>query len=474
MIQVQQQQKLHTRFMSLLADVRADQGSVSMSELSQTSSDESSDLSTAVASSQQPSSARSPAAPISQSASQAQPASHYHTVPVLQSASAVQAAQGLGLKPSAAKLAAHRVKDTAGPSASDVQAGSSHTFRPSAVTLAAQVSGHPRHLSAPASVQIKVEPHPNSVSPAIQPLATSAALAESDQTAALPLTSPAGTEAGLSPPSADAVAALKQLAEPSLHRTSAQSSACHLAQTSDHLGSKTDACNKGGANFLGDAGQTLAWKPGTSAVNDRQRGHLSSQKACSKLGTLPSQGKVDGPLNGQSRGQLIGQFQGLASTTSSTAKSLSHDPSAAPRGLNGPLLSHPRKRKTPDSAVRASHLQDRSTGHGKAAPEPQFTVVLGPADSVKRVKVGTQATAPEQSKPPASQDSLAVMVETVNRSVSGKAVSQEQLRQLQDAVDGVDELLSLERMQLTNVLKSVGNMEYEQMIMVRKYLGNLR
>lgn len=47
----------------------------------------------------------------------------------------------------------------------------------------------------------------------------------------------------------------------------------------------------------------------------------------------------------------------------------------------------------------------------------------------------------------------------VNRNLKDKSISEDQLQQLQAAVDSVDELLSLDRTELTYVLKSIGRMD---------------
>ncbi|KAL0045434.1 hypothetical protein WJX82_006576 [Trebouxia sp. C0006] len=73
-----------------------------------------------------------------------------------------------------------------------------------------------------------------------------------------------------------------------------------------------------------------------------------------------------------------------------------------------------------------------------------------------------------------SPDSLDVMFEMVNCTLGDKAISQEQMRLVQGAVDNVDELKGLKREQLSYVLESIGKMETFQMIMIRHYLTGLQ
>ena len=56
------------------------------------------------------------------------------------------------------------------------------------------------------------------------------------------------------------------------------------------------------------------------------------------------------------------------------------------------------------------------------------------------------------------QDSIALLVQVVNRNLKDKSISEDQLQQLQ-AVDSEDELLSLDHTELTYVLKSIGRMD---------------
>ena len=89
----------------------------------------------------------------------------------------------------------------------------------------------------------------------------------------------------------------------------------------------------------------------------------------------------------------------------------------------------------------------------------------------KKIKSEPQA---EQGVPGNRQDSIALLVQVVNRNLKDKSISEDQLQQLQAAVDSVDELLSLDRTELNYVLKSIGRMDAFQMICVRKYLGGLQ
>lgn len=70
-------------------------------------------------------------------------------------------------------------------------------------------------------------------------------------------------------------------------------------------------------------------------------------------------------------------------------------------------------------------------------------------------------------------DSLALMVQEVNRSLAGNPITMEQLQRLQDAVDGVSELKDLQAQELTHVLAAVGSLETVQKIFVRRYLRSV-
>jgi len=82
---------------------------------------------------------------------------------------------------------------------------------------------------------------------------------------------------------------------------------------------------------------------------------------------------------------------------------------------------------------------------------------------------------PQQRVPSSSsQDSLVFMFKKVNCFLEDTAISQEQMRLLQGAVDNVDELKGLQRDHLTRVLKSIGKLEPFQRIAIRDYLTGLQ
>lgn len=195
--------------------------------------------------------------------------------------------------------------------------------------------------------------------------------------------------------------------------------------------------------------------------------------------SLPTHSRFYGP----------GKGHGLSGNSSWAAPS---ELKAAPIGLNGPLLPHPRKRKTPDTSATAPQPQLRASVRGSHRAEPHPAVDPATADRLKRVKSEAQeeqavsemidcvdltmwGAQPEQAvSPTSSRNSIAMMIATINSSLVDNLISQEQLQLLQGAVDSVDELMSLERHQLTHVLKHVGKMDPFQVIMVRSHLGNLQ
>ena len=298
--------------------------------------------------------------------------------------------------------------------------------------------------------------------------------------AAVPLLT--GNKTEHSPPSAQAVAAslkVQSAAVPQLVETCfAQSSASRIALSASGHGSKADV--------LADA------------VN--QNRYHSCQQAEASGGKAPFHCKPGGPDKGQPSGQHAEATKGSRplhsistgppkwqAATESQLQAPSLDPPVAPRGLNGPLLSHPCKRKTPDASYAASQLQHRLPNKDSSSSAVKSEII----DRVKRVKTETQAervmsgsfdcidlTQTELQPQPhvssgSSPDSLHVMLKKVNCTLGDKAISQEQMRLLQGAVDSVDELKGLKRKQLNFVLESIGKLETFQMIVIRHYLTEL-
>lgn len=136
---------------------------------------------------------------------------------------------------------------------------------------------------------------------------------------------------------------------------------------------------------------------------------------------------------------------------------------AAPQGLNGPLLSRPRKRK--------------ATAPPVLSPEPRQAACIDltmsdddMADTVSEEKQQIQVAPPGAHGPLDHPDSLAQMVQWANMNLEEKPILEEQLQSLQGAVDSVRELQSLQRQELTDVLESIGKLQPIQMIRVRQYL----
>ena len=299
--------------------------------------------------------------------------------------------------------------------------------------------------------------------------------------AAVPL--PAGNKTEHSPPSAQAVAApqkLQSAAVPQLvERRFAQSSASCIAFSASGHGSKAgmwaDAANQHGYHSSQQAEASEGKAPFHSKPGGPDEGQPSSQQAEATKGSGPLHSISTGPPKRQAA--MGNQLQAPSS-----------DPPVAPRGLNGPLLSHPRKRKTPDASFTASQLQHRVPNKDSSNSAVKSETI----DRVKRVKTETQAKRvasgpfdcvdltqmelqPQQRVPSSSsQDSLVFMIKKVNCFLEDMAISQEQMRLLQGAVDNVDELKGLQRDHLTRVLKSIGKLEPFQRIAIRDYLTGLQ
>ncbi len=298
--------------------------------------------------------------------------------------------------------------------------------------------------------------------------------------AAVPLS--AGNKTEHSSPSAQAVAApqkLQSAATPQLVETcSAHSSATRIALSALGHGSKADvladAVNQSKCHSCQQAEASEGKAPFHCRPGDPDKGQPSSQQAEATKGSRPLQSISTAPPKWQA-------------VTGSQLQAPSLDPPVAPRGLNGPLLSHPRKRKTPDASFTASQLQHRLPNKDSSGSAVKAEII----DRVKRVKTETQAERvmsgsfdcvdltqrelqPQQHvSSSSSPDSLDVMFKKVNCFLQDEAISQEQMRLLQGAVDHVDELKGLERDRLTRVLKSIGKLDSFQRIAIRNYLTGL-
>ncbi len=298
--------------------------------------------------------------------------------------------------------------------------------------------------------------------------------------AAVPL--PTGNKTEHSPPSAQAVAAPQKLQSAAVlqlvERGFTQSSASHVTLSASGHGGKADvladAVNQDRYHSCQQAEASEGKAPFHCKPGGPDKGQPSSQQAEATKGSRPLQSISTGPPKGQA-------------VTGSQLQAPSLDPPVAPRGLNGPLLSHPRKRKTPDALITASQLQHRMPNKDSSGSAVKAEII----DRVKRVKTETQAERvlsgsfdcveltqrelqPQQRvSSGSSPDSLDVMFKKVNCFLQDEAISQEQMRLLQRAVDHVDELKGLERDRLTRVLKSIGKMDSFQRIAIRNYLTGL-
>ncbi len=329
-------------------------------------------------------------------------------------------------------------------------------------------------LAASQPDALSLAPRVSAASPADESPSAAAA-------ATVPL--PTGNKTEHSPPSAQAVAApqkLQSAAVPQLVETCfAQSSASCVALSASGHGSKADvlvdAVNQNRYHSCQQAEASEGKAPFHCKPGGPDKGQPSSQQAEATKGSRPLHSISTGPRKWQA-------------VTGSQLQAPSLDPPVAPRGLNGPLLSHPRKRKTPDASFTASQLQHRVPNKDSSSSAVKSEI----NDRVKRVKTETQAERvmsgsfdcvdltqtelqPQQHvSSSSSPDSLDSMFEKVNRSLGDKAISQEQIRLLQGAVDSVDELKGLKRKQLSFVLESIGKMETFQMIVIRHYLTGLQ
>lgn len=134
---------------------------------------------------------------------------------------------------------------------------------------------------------------------------------------------------------------------------------------------------------------------------------------------------------------------------------------AAPQGLNSPLLS--RKRKATVPPVPSPEPQQAGSIDLTMSDDDIADTVSKKDRQIKVVPVGAPG-------PLDHPNSLAQMVQVANRNLEEMPILEEQLRSLQNAVDSVSELKSLQRQELTDVLKSIGKLQPIQMIRVRQYL----
>lgn len=329
-------------------------------------------------------------------------------------------------------------------------------------------------LAASQPDALVLAPRASAASPADESPPTAAAAAD------VPL--PTGRKTERAPPSAQAVAVPQKLQSAAVvqlvETCFAQSSASCVALSASGPGSEedvlADAVNQNRHLFCQQAEGSEGKAPFCCKSGGPDKGQPSSQHAEVTMGS-PLHSISTGPPNWQA-------------VTGSQLQAPSLDPPAVPRGLNGPLLSHPRKRKTPDASVTASQLQHRVPNKDSSSSAVKSETI----DRMKRVKTETCAdrvmsgsfdcidltqmeVQPQQHvSASSSPDSLEIMFKMVNCTLGNKAISQEQMQLLQGAVDSVDELKGLKRKQLSFVLESIGKMETCQMIVIRHYLTGLQ
>ena len=170
------------------------------------------------------------------------------------------------------------------------------------------------------------------------------------------------------------------------------------------------------------------------------------------------------PTKGGSK--ACSQLQHEAGRKHSKMASAGTSPFSAPRGLNGLLLSRSCKRKSPSAALQpaSSQMQAASTAIDLTYSEDDAPKSEGLSEGNKRIKKGLQTDANMDA------ESVQIMVEQVNQNLKEKPISVTQLEKLQSVVDNVCELRLLQRSELTDVLKRIGQLETIQMIYVRRYL----
>ena len=173
--------------------------------------------------------------------------------------------------------------------------------------------------------------------------------------------------------------------------------------------------------------------------------------------------KSKDPLRHGSRASS--QLQDMAGKKNS--KTALASPFSAPRGLNGLLLSRSCKRKSHQEPLQPTKPQMQATSItvDLTLSDDDFPASENLSEINKRIK-GEMATNVNMD----DVESLGLMVEQVNQNLKEKPISVTQLERLQSAIDNVAELRALQRSELTDVLKTIGQLETIQMIHVRKYL----
>ena len=218
------------------------------------------------------------------------------------------------------------------------------------------------------------------------------------------------------------------------------------AQTSAQLCTSVDNNRDSPANCA-DGSQRLPSPAQAHATTSKQIGHPhDSGEAVNK--SAPAAGVSGGCSQGQaSQGNTIRR--------------------ALPghlRGLNGPLLSRSCKRKATPTPLPPLEPQQPASIDLTMSDDDIADIITA---TTKRIKAEPQEGVHGHT---CHADSLALMVQEVNMSLKEKPISKDQLQRLQDAVDSVGELQTLNRQELTDVLTSIGMLESIQKIHVRQYL----
>lgn len=146
-----------------------------------------------------------------------------------------------------------------------------------------------------------------------------------------------------------------------------------------------------------------------------------------------------------------------------TARSSPHCHLSTPKGLNGPLMSRPQKRKAVATPVLSSTPSQAATA--------SIDLIMSDddiADTISKNDKQVEAAPQSALDPVSCTKSRVLMVQVVNTNL--KPILEEQLQRLQNAADSVSELESLEPKELTDVLRSVGKLSTIQMIRVRQHL----
>lgn len=193
--------------------------------------------------------------------------------------------------------------------------------------------------------------------------------------------------------------------------------------------------------------------------------HVPQPKGVTAAGqTIPSLTPRDNEHQAAPPSVQNGCLQQLASQIN-TARSSPHCYLSKPKGMNGPLMSRPQKRKAVAAPVLSSTPSQAATASIDLTMSDDDI-----ADTISNNDKQTEAAPQSALDPVSCTKSLALMVQVVNTNLKEKPILEEQLQRLQNAVDSVSELESLEPQELTDVLRSVGKLNTIQMIRVRQHL----